>query len=156
MTEIDIENDPWVGSVPPHRQVETSRALIDEDIADLLEAVWRAGIDTSHSCQGGQAADFEGYRWRDDDVRAYILFPTVDDALSFMHRSATQLGWSDTLIVMDDLEMALAAPLNELHNHDNDDETLPLFDSDHRIRATVRWPIEYTYALTNAWKENPA
>jgi hypothetical protein len=157
MTELDIDDAPnsyaddgWLAPAPPHRQIQSSRGvLIDEGIAELVEAVWRVGIDTSHSCQGGQAVNFEGDRWRDDDVRAYILFPTVDDALSFMRRSATQLGWTDHIV--HELQMALAQPVSELDGR----PVLSLFDSD-AIRATVRWPIGYTYALTDAWKENPA
>jgi len=146
MTDID---DGWLTPAPPHRQIETSRGLlIDENITELVEAVWQAGIDTSYSCQGGQAINFENDRWRDDAVPAYICFPSVDDALQFMTRSATQLGWTHRLV--DHLEMSLSAPLNELH----DDDSLRLFDFDDRIRATVRWPINYMYALTEAWKEH--
>jgi hypothetical protein len=143
----DTDDDGWVGSVPPHRQVQTSRGvLIDEDIAALLEAVWGAGIETSYSCQGGQLVDFAGETWRDDDVRAYICFPTVDDALSFMRRSATQLDWTDR--VVDELQMTLAQPVSELDGR----PVLTLFDSD-AVRATVRWPIGYNHALTEAWAQ---
>lgn len=44
-----------------HRQVTVHRdgqaVQVDEGIADLIRALWAAGIDTEYSCQGGQSPD---------------------------------------------------------------------------------------------------
>lgn len=59
--------------VTDHKQVnaydETSGfyAVVDEGISDLLKAMWKLGLKTQYSCQGGERS-----RWKRDE-HAYVL-----------------------------------------------------------------------------------
>jgi hypothetical protein len=62
--------------MPRHKQVEIrwgdGRAEVDEKLAPLILALWKAGINTSYSCQGNMGM-------------AYIQFPTAWDAQKFLN-----------------------------------------------------------------------
>jgi hypothetical protein len=70
--------------VANHRQVQASRATVDEGMAELLEAVWAAGIDTQFSCQGGPDEE-------DWPHPGYIVFPTIGDAVRFLQATADRM-----------------------------------------------------------------
>ena len=118
-----------------HKQVEASRATVDEGIAELLECLWAAEITTTHSCQGGEPDD-------DGSPRpAMIMFPTVDDALRFMLATMKKSHWYNRLT------LRLADPQYDLDAGD--------FGP---VRASVAWPAEdrwtgsdVTAELTDAW-----
>ena len=73
----------------PHRtatvQVGDWKAEIDEGIVPLIQEIWRAGIETSMSCQENS----DGYIW--------IEFPEVEDAEAFLNVVAPYEDGPDTL-----------------------------------------------------------
>ncbi len=73
---------------PTHPQVRIRHgrlaAEVDEGIAPLILACWRAGIDTLHSCQGGKVVG-------EVVTRPYVHFPAVA-AERFLRRIFDGLG----------------------------------------------------------------
>ncbi|WP_204805989.1 hypothetical protein [Mycobacterium riyadhense] len=133
--ESDIDRDGLDSDVRTiHEQVEASRATVDKGIAELLECVWAAGIDTQFSCQGGDPRADTG-----EPQPASIVFPTVRDALQFMHITMIRSYWHNRM------SMDLAEPL-------------PFMGDGCAIRASVSWPVtdphtrrDITAALTDVW-----
>jgi hypothetical protein len=111
-----------------HPQVQASRARVDEELAELLEAVWAAGIATQYSCQGG-IFDETG-----KPAEAHIVFSTVAGAVRFMHRTMTRSR------CYDGLTLKLAEPIWDY----SADQMGP-------TRAVVTWPHHVTQQLTDVW-----
>ena len=114
-----------------HEQVRASRATVDREMAELLEHVWAAGIETQFSCQGDAHPNSP----------ASITFATVDDALCFMRTTMQRSYWYNRL------DMQLAEQLYDVAT-----------GSFGPVRAHVRWPVidchtgdSVTSALTDAW-----
>lgn len=112
-----------------HEQVRASRATVDRELAELLEHIWAAGIETQFSCQG------------DDRAPASITFASLDDALRFMQTTMRRSYWYNRM------SMQLAEQLY--------DPATPTFGP---VRAHVQWPVvdghtgtSVTAALTDAW-----
>lgn len=113
-----------------HEQVRASRATVDRELAELLEHVWAAGIETQFSCQGDEHAG-----------PASITFASVDDALRFMRATMQRSYWYNRM------DMQLAEPLYD-----------PVTGSFGPVRAHVQWPVidhhtgdSVTVAITDAW-----
>lgn len=112
-----------------HQQVRASRATVDREIVDLLEAIWAAGMETQFSCQGGGLSGSES-------APASITFSTVDDALRFMGETMQRSYWYNRLT------MQFAEPIENFGP----------------FRAHVQWPAvdghtgdSVTAALTDVW-----
>ena len=113
-----------------HRQVEASRAWVDEGMVELLEAVWAASIDTQFSCQGGPDEN----DWMHPGM---IMFPTVDDAVRFLQATAERMEHYEYGC----LAMSLAKPWHR--------------DPSGPLRAAVEWSYELTPILSAAWVDPP-
>lgn len=76
----------------PHRQVAVSHgdraALVDEAIAPLIGALWRADVETVHSCQGEPGGDPD-----DMGSLAYVMFASQQDRERFAARVPPAEGW---------------------------------------------------------------
>lgn len=72
----------------PHRTVEKNGIPLDRKIAPLVEAIWRAGINTSNSCQGDRKLDEKAHRvapnFYSGCYAATVTFDTVEDAHEVM------------------------------------------------------------------------
>ena len=95
--------------------VGSRTADVDTELAPLIEALWRLGIDTTHSCQGttGQGPDLPPR----DEPWGYIRFPDVEDFRRFLelfshtelstrrfrsdpgNRRATSLTWERSVFI---------------------------------------------------------
>lgn len=123
-------------SMTIHKQVRSSRGDVDVELAELLECLWAADIETQFSCQGGD------HRISDDPPDAYIMFASVDDAMRFMTETMDRSYWYNRL------SMQLAEPLR-------DPVTGEYIGP---ARARVDWPVidrftekSVTAALTDVW-----
>ena len=110
-----------------HPQVETSTGVfVDEDMKDLLEAVWEFGLRTKYSCQGGDKI------WQHKQMilvhDAYIMFPTVQEALKFLTTSREIVDWQTIATMTMDL--------------------MPKGKG-----ACVRWQENHHLRITTAWSE---
>lgn len=119
-----------------HEQAQTSRAAVDTELAELLECLWAAGIETQFSCQGGD------YRGNGDPQPAYIMFASVDDAMRFLTETMERSYWYNRL------SLQLAEPLHDRATGENSGPA----------RARVEWPVidrstemSVTAALTDVW-----
>lgn len=90
------ESEPVV-HVPSHRQVGVvgtidgvpQAAVVDEGLYDAITALWRAGIRTAYSCQGGEPHHHNDPTYYEVSIRGYIMLPDghqVAEALKV-------LGW---------------------------------------------------------------
>lgn len=115
-----------------HKQVQTSRVPVDAELAELLECLWAAGIETQFSCQGSDHRPSS----------AHIVFASIDDAMRFMTETMNRSYWYNRL------SLQLAEPL---HDHATGQASGP-------ARARVDWPVidrftgmSVTAALTDVW-----
>lgn len=84
-----------------HRQVQASRARVDEKMAPLLELLWARGYDTQFSCQGGLKAGHHSIAggiasrsmFGSELSDADIIFATYEDGARFLKETTTLLGW---------------------------------------------------------------
>lgn len=79
-----LEQTQWWTS---HRQVSAQapdgmEIFVDEDIKDLLEALWMQGYETIYSCSGGEPKNHPDKE--NPDTIGYIYFQTRDMAYKFM------------------------------------------------------------------------
>jgi hypothetical protein len=106
-----------VGSIPGHHMVRVRvgewEADIDEEIAPLIEEIWKADIDTANSCQENKP----GIVW--------IEFLSADDAASFLNIVAEYEEEIDSLYNRirhgwDSISGRLSAPFWEYTIHPQD------------------------------------
>jgi hypothetical protein len=87
-----------------HTQVKASRARVDEELAPLLEALWKQGYNTQWSCAGGlepgsytqqgglaMPTIFGGNPISD----AHLMFTTFQDGAAFLRNSCERMGWPE-------------------------------------------------------------
>ena len=120
-----------------HKQVLTSNGHVDEGMVDLLEAVWRSGIATQFSCQGG--SHYPGSP--DMTQNGNIVFASVNDGLRFMRVTMQKSWWYNRL------RMTLMEPVESV-----------LLGLDGEPRCIVEWQaideatgLNVTQALTDVW-----
>lgn len=84
-----------------HLFVNRRGIWVDEGIADLLEAVWDYGLRTKFSCEGGEELKRtlkDGTTTVISTTESYVMFNTVDDAVTFMRTTRKHLGFGDYYI----------------------------------------------------------
>lgn len=134
-----------------HPQVQVDyhgRAIrVDEGIAELLQMVWRAGIKTSYSCQGGSepgeisVAGVAGASMFGRDASdADIVFPTFEDGVDFLHETVLLLGPPTDFF-------------SPLHYDDIVLKALPPLPNATTMRAKASWAHDLTPVITGAWRD---
>lgn len=121
------------GSWHWHKQVQTSRpgVLVDEGLLPLIEALWTRGLATQFSCQGGEHSS----------SHPHIVFDNLDDALTFLHRTANvlsgQLNRYFNLRGTDALRLHVMTPMDGV------------------VRGSVGFPTEALLDVTSVWQTLP-
>lgn len=90
----------YFGYPSPHYMIPVGvgewRALVDEDIAEVVYRLWKAGVPTSAACQGGERCvpfpedltEEELEEWGEDDEKdtdTYLGFPTTEAVCAFVN-----------------------------------------------------------------------
>lgn len=107
-----------------HAQIEIDGISVDEGLSMLLQLVWKRGIVTSSSCQGGGITH--------ETAAAYLICPKVEDAAEFLVHTAHQSGY----VFGDNVALTIIHPEGELNDPP---------------RGKVSWLPELTPHLTKAW-----
>lgn len=110
-----------------HKQFEHQGVLVDEGIYLLLHHVWRRGLTTRSSCEGGGPTPYTNL--------PYIVFPALDDGIEFLKHSNH----------MTDYRYGQFIGLNIVHD---------LMDLTGPPEAKVTWMTQVTLPLINAWGES--
>jgi hypothetical protein len=134
-----------------HRQVQASRALIDEDLAPLIGLLWAADIDTMACCQGGKPhhRDPAGPpRDDDEDSHAWISFQTARDTAAFIEGALHHFSSSDVCLIIQSNGYPNYCP----NDYDADDEDAYNPYDDDGGDNVVLWHPADTAALTDGWR----
>lgn len=107
-----------------HAQIEIDGISVDEGLSVLLQLVWKHGIVTSESCQGGGITN--------QTAAAYIICPKVEDAAEFLLHSAQHTNY----LYGDNIALTIIHPVGDVNAPP---------------RGKVSWLPELTTQLTKAW-----
>lgn len=110
-----------------HKQFEVDGVLVDEGIYLLLHHVWRRGLKTRSSCEGGGPTPYTDL--------PYIVFPEVDDAIEFLKHTNH----------LTDYRYGAGIGLNLVH---------PMIDLTGAPEGKVTWMKVCTVPIIDAWGES--